>query len=544
MIDLTDARSRALLGASLLAISLALAPTAASAHRPLPGQAGRYGPVLAPYRQAPPTTSGTWARLTGDSQFPGHSPDTALLMTDGSVMMHDACTPNWYRLTPDVTDSYLHGSWHSVGSMNIAYGPVYFASAVLPDGRLIVEGGEYNFNGTKCASAETYYGAIYDPVANSWGDVSPPSGWTRIGDASSAVLQNGNYIIAGPKETVGVLELPSLTWTITGGGKADSNGEEGWTLLPDGDVLTVDIQGDDDSPSPAEIYSSTTGTWSATGTALNILVDPVAHEIGPAVLLPTGNVFQVGANSCGAAGCAGHTGIYSPSTSTWSAGPDLPQISGSYYDTSDGPAAILPDGNVLVQASPSYSCVDKNGKALSSCKPSHFFEYDGSTFTRVNEPADAPNIPAYEGRMLVLPSGNILWSSQRASGMDVEIYSPKGSPDASWRPTITGLSTLTLTRGTTNYSATGTQFQGVSNGAAYGDDAQMATNFPLVRITNKATGHICFARTHDFNATHTSFDMPAASPPPWQQPCETGASKLRIVANGLQTLRYVNVTVN
>ena len=529
---------------SLLTISVALVSTAASAHRPLPGQAGHYGPWLAPYRNAPPTTSGTWTRLTGTSQFPGHSPDTALLMTDGTVMMHDACTPYWYRLTPDVTGSYVRGSWYQVQRMDIGYGPLYFASQVLLDGRLIVEGGEHNFNGTKCVlGAETYLGAIYDPVANSWSDLLPPTGWTRIGDATSALLQNGNYIVAGPHEAVGVLEWPNLTWTITGTGKADGNGEEGWTLLPDGDVLTADITLHRGSPTPAEIYSSGAGTWSATGTALNVLVDPAALEIGPAVLRPDGTVFQVGANSCGAAGCAGHTGIYSPLTSTWSAGPDLPQISGDYYDTSDGPAAILPDGNVLVQASPSYACLTKEGKPSPDCSPSHFFEYDGSTFTQVNEPADAPNISSTEGRMLVLPSGNILWSSQRSKGMDVEVYSPKGAWNVKWAPKLTSISSTTLVRGNTGYTASGTQFRGVSNGAAYGDDAQMSTNYPLVRIKNTATGHYCFARTHDFSATQTSFDMPPVSPPAWWRPCETGASQLRVVVQGLLS-KTVNVTVN
>ena len=48
-------------------------------------------------------------------------------------------------------------------------GPLYFASAVLPDGRYIMNGGEYN-NG---ADAWTKLGAIYDPVANVWTAVTP-----------------------------------------------------------------------------------------------------------------------------------------------------------------------------------------------------------------------------------------------------------------------------------------------------------------------------------------------------------------------------------
>src|SRR5579863_985713 len=112
---------------SLLTISLALVSTAASAHRPLPGQTSHYGPILAPYRQASAATSGTWTRLSGTSQYPGLSPDTALLMTDGTVMMHDSCTPTWWRLTPDTSESYVHGTWNSMQFMPYPYAPLYFA---------------------------------------------------------------------------------------------------------------------------------------------------------------------------------------------------------------------------------------------------------------------------------------------------------------------------------------------------------------------------------------------------------------------------------
>ena len=61
------------------------------------------------------------------------------------------------------------------------YAPLYFASAVLPDGRVLVEGGEYNF----LRQDETNLGAIYDPIKNKWTNVNPPSGWSEIGDSPS-----------------------------------------------------------------------------------------------------------------------------------------------------------------------------------------------------------------------------------------------------------------------------------------------------------------------------------------------------------------------
>jgi len=84
-----------------------------------------------------------------------------------------------------------------------------------------------------------------------------------------------------------------------------------------------------------------------------------------------------------------------------------------------------------------------------------------------------------------------------------------------------------------SYGISGHLFNGMSQAAAYGDDDQSATNFPLVRITNNATGHVFYSRTHDHSsmavassdAVSTHFDVPANQ--------EHGPSKLVVVANGI-----------
>ena len=99
------------------------------------------------------------------------------------------------------------------------------------------------------------------------------------------------------------------------------------------------------------------------------------------------------------------------------------------------------------------------------------------------------------------------------------------------------------TRGST-YVISGTQFNGLSQAAAVGDEFNNATNYPLVRITNTATGDVAYARTHDHSTmgvatgstpVSTMFDVPAAA--------ETGASSLVVVANGIASVP-VSVTVN
>ena len=79
----------------------------------------------------------------------------------------------------------------------------------------------------------------------------------------------------------------------------------------------------------------------------------------------------------------------------------------------------------------------------------------------------------------------------------------------------------------------GIRFNGVTQGAAYGDDAQDNTNYPLVRITNSATGVVTYARTSDWSSvsiapgakSQTKFTVPPGTP--------AGPSTLVVVANGI-----------
>src|SRR5690349_12253807 len=137
---------------------------------------------------------------------------------------------------------------------------------------------------------------------------------------------------------------------------------------------------------------------------------------------------------------------------------------------------------------------------------------------------------SYLGNMLVLPTGEILWTD--ISG-NAYVYTSSGSPNPAWAPRILpGMSPTNISRGKT-YHLFGNNLNGFSQGAAYGDDAQAATNYPLVRLTNRATGHVFYARTHDHSTmavaysgtASTQYDVPAAM--------ETGPADLVVVANGI-----------
>jgi hypothetical protein len=84
-----------------------------------------------------------------------------LLLTDGTILAHSepnclSCTStdynSWYKFTPDVNGSYVNGIWSLVAAPT-GYAPLYFGSAVLPDGRVVVEGGEYDCSSGTCHAA-------------------------------------------------------------------------------------------------------------------------------------------------------------------------------------------------------------------------------------------------------------------------------------------------------------------------------------------------------------------------------------------------------
>jgi hypothetical protein len=488
------------------------------------------GPGDAPYSAPGKTTSGTWIDVATALPFT-KGPWGPLLLTDGTVIIEDFCTSptQWYKLAPDKKGNYAKGSWSKIATMPSGYSPLFFAQQVLPDGRVIINGGEYN----NCNADWTNNGALYDPVADSWTPVSPPSGWGTIGDAQSIILPNGTYMLANCCDSPGYQALASIvgttvTWTIQK--SYDTNDEQGYTPLPDGNVLMVDAKNYGADYNDYEIYDTTAGSWSLAGKT----ADFMGNEFGAAPLTPQGppggSIIQFSGNAN-----PGVNDIYSVAKGKWKSGPVM-TYQGTTYVCDDGPAATLPDGNILVQASPGPFDT-----------PSHFWEFKTSAkgiakATQVDDPNEAGATSSFEGNLLVLPTGEVLWDNSQTTPNEVALYKPKGRPNSAWLPVVANVSS-TLKVGSTGNAISGTNFNGYDLGGAYGDDAQAATNFPLVRITNNGTGDVCFARSYGFSTmgvwttgtTNAEFDIPT--------PCETGASTLQVIANGIASTG-VSVTLN
>jgi hypothetical protein len=343
----------------------------------------------------------------------------------------------------------------------------------------------------------------------------------RIGDGPSTLLANGTFMFGASGysgTTVEALLNPAtLSWTDTGAGKADGNGEEGWSLLPSGQVLTVDTD-NLAAPQNTEIYTPATGSWASAGNTPVALPDSDG-EIGPSVTLHSGSVFAVGAS--------GNNAVYSPGTGRWAAAPAFPVLGGRVFDEADGPAAVLPNGQVLMMASP--------GEYQT---PSHFFIYNGSTISRTADTSDAAELSSFDGFMLDLPTGQILFND-RVGGL--WLYTATGAAPVSAEPKIT--SVATGLRAGRSYTVKGTQLSGLTQGAAYGDDFQDGTNSPLVAIVNTATGDLVFARTSGI--TNTSVAPHAKGSATFAVPAgiETGAAELYVIASGVRSTG-VAVTVS
>jgi hypothetical protein len=204
---------------------------------------------------------------------------------------------------------------------------------------------------------------------------------------------------------------------------------------------------------------------------------------------------------------------------------------------SDAPAVLLPNGKVLLTASPPPT------PAESFPSPTTFFEYDPFT-NPTNPPVVVPSpvnydTPCFRGRLLLLPSGKVLYSSQSST---VAIYTPDSGPAASWRPVITSMATV-LHPGQT-YTLTGHQLNGLSQACFYGDDATMATNYPIVRLTNISTGAVTYCRTANHSTMGVATGLaPVTTDLMVPNGLLNGAYRLEVVANGIPSVP-LDVTVH
>ena len=243
----------------------------------------------------------------------------------------------------------------------------------------------------------------------------------------------------------------------------------------------------------------------------------------PGAILPDGHVIfaaDAGASAFTSSGniTAGSpviTGI--PSTAIlqvyWSvSGPGIP--GGAYI--------VSVDSHRQVTIS-SPATATTSGDAISwggtFSNPTELFKFDPSTntITQITQNLPDGNLP-YEGsyptRMLVLPTGQLLFSD---SSSQLWVLSSSGPPNRTLRPHVTSINYW----GGGHFRLRGTQLDGQSAGAAYGDDDQMDSNYPIIRMVN-SSGNVFYARTSNWSKVavgdgagneHVDFDLnPGVTP--------------------------------
>lgn len=448
---------------------------------------------------------GTWTAVN-----PNPFDSTAnniMLLTDGTVIVQGGNDwHTWFKLTPDTSGNYANGTWTQLASS--FRGRLYYPSFILKDGRMWIGGGEFlqdadqNHNATE----------IYDPVTNTWTQ-GPDGLFGDIGDTGAAELADGRLLIStrvGPQTQI--YNPATNTFTQAADDLAGTGDEASWQLLADGSVF--------DAITTAERYLPSSNQWIATAQPPVQLRGP-AFELGPFIYLQNGMVFCIGE--------LGNTEFFLPPTTltglgSWMVGPSLPNgdLGG------DTPGAIETNGKVLV--------VGQVGVIFGPVDDVFEFNPMNNTYTPTNASAFLDGTAAFTLRMLDLPNGQIMLYGNSS----LHVYTPVGGPQNDWRPTINSI----VKNGDGSYTLTGTQLNGRSYGASYGDDAMSSTNYPIVSLRSNS-GTIFYARSFNFSTmglrtgnalVSCQFRLPAGIP--------NGTYQVIVTANGISSLSNAMLTVS
>ena len=284
------------------------------------------------------------------------------------------------RLEPASTVSATGpDTWTPTGSMTD--GRQFAAGSRLPDGRVLVTGGRTLADGFSSATTETY-----DPTSNVWA-VAPSLGHARDEITQQITLANGRVLVvgefigltAGDPTAAEIYDSSTSTWS-SGGALAQPRPGCTATLLPSGKVLVAGGGSSDTNvwPLAVECTDPATNAWAA-GAPMSD-----ARRGHVAVLLSDGRVLITGGSKAGS--LVASSEIYDPALNAWSAA--APMLQPRFGSS----AVRLPDGRVLVAGGYDFS------QYLSSAE---FYDPSANLWTAAPPLAIARSGP----RMVLLPSG-------------------------------------------------------------------------------------------------------------------------------------------
>ncbi len=360
--------------------------------------------------------------------------------------------------------------------------------AVLPNGKIL------SYDLFQSIATNAGYAETYDPSTGTWTSVSPADGTAtgtlpvlsdpQVGYELGPLLRllDGRVLVIGANQHTALYTPSRNRWEAGPAMRADLTGPGGTlanalfgaddaaaAVLPNGHVfLTADP-----GPNPISSRAKTKAGSASVRVPTTAGFQPtwsVAQSDGTNTAIPAGAVIY---------------SVDSPTAITLGA-----------YDSS---GTIVPINALTTERNIALVL----GGIFSS--PTQVFDFDpaAGTMTPIAGPAGSflPSEGAYVTRMLVLPTGQLLLSD---SSNQLYVFSPDGSAPESLRPAISNVRYDDDGR----FRLTGTQLNGQSAGAAYGDDDQMNENYPIVRLRDPGTGNVYYCRTTNWDSVSVGGNEP------------------------------------
>jgi hypothetical protein len=399
--------------------------------------------VGGPAAPAGAVTPGGWS-VTG-SLLTARSHAASALLPDGAVLVAGGWTSA--SAAPTSTAELYDpstGQWSATaGSMPVAVADA--AAALLPDGEVLVVGGD---TGPASSPAPTGDAELFNPSTGTWSPAAPLPGGLAVAGASATLLTDGEVLVAGgltgsggTTSTTADSELyvpASNSWVSAPSMTLGVAGAVS-ARLPDGEVLVAGginqpAGGSPSVTSTSELYDPSLGPEGAWSATSSMLT---ATAYAASTPLADGEVLVAGGETSPSGVATGAAEYFSPSDDAWTATGALPVAS---YGAA---AARLASGEVVYAG----GLVDSSGDATAAAE----YYSPASGAWSATSPLLQPSGFAAAAR---LPGGEVLLAGGQSGPSAVtgvaELYEPPGTA-----PAITSAPSLKATVGTaTSFTVT------------------------------------------------------------------------------------------